>query len=66
MIRVRWDHNEKVHIGTVIGVVNDAGDTLAVVADDEGPIVEIGIQRLFNASASPVGHRQITASGVTL
>jgi hypothetical protein len=66
MLRVKWTVDNVVHIGTLVGVVADDGEILAVVADDEGPILDIKLSRLLNASASPVQRRQVTTSGVTL
>jgi hypothetical protein len=56
VIRVKWsfNNNPNVYIGTVIGVVNDDEDIVAVVADDEGPIIKIALNRLINASASAI------------
>lgn len=55
MIRVKWtDAAKRVHIGTIVGIANHDTLATAVVADDDGPLLELPIDTLTNASASPI------------
>jgi hypothetical protein len=55
MIRVKWtDAAHHVHIGTILGIVKNDILTSAVIADDDGPLLELPIDCLINASASPI------------